>query len=715
MYRLLRVVALGFVTLTYAVPVAAQQQTKTVSASESTDQGEQKTQRDERFVLHNTWLGPVGGFHVVDAGSAPKGTFRLQLGVDFFSASDFLISGDEHDHVGGALSFSWTPLSFLELYGAVLGNSNTNSQSVPQLSQVMGDINLGIKAFHAILPWLIIGGDVGTTFLNSVDDIGIDLAATGFSFRANLSTDFRRLRNAIPLLARLGIQYQLDNSSELVQDVEQQRFNALDDAPTDPQFETRHLITNVERYNLNINRVDRLNISVGAEAPLAVTSDFTISPIVEWQLGIPINRQGYNCPFVPGAGSNTAPMSGTDGCLDQAGFEAFPMMLTMGAKFLPPVRGLAVFAGVDIGLQGTSNFVRELAPLVPYSVFLGAGYAYDTREPEPVVIERERAAVAGSPGVRIQGVVVDAATNAPITRAEVHFTGTSANPLLTNSDGHFASYALPNKGPVMLDIRADGFESATCLVQIPQEQQEVQTRCPLKAAAPTDNATVQVVDDKDAPVVGAMVIFIPVGSRDKASSSAQANLQTDNQGLVSRVLQPGEYTLRIDASDFLMRQQTIRVEAQQKVQVKVTLTAKPQTPLVRVQNDKIVLRKQIHFAPGKAEVSLDSIPIMEEIADVLIRNPEMLRIEIQGHTDNIGKAALNKSLSERRAEAIRTWLIEEAGIDKDRLTAKGFGMEQPLVPNITPSNRARNRRVQFVILERVRAADASSDSKSVAP
>jgi outer membrane protein OmpA-like peptidoglycan-associated protein len=95
----------------------------------------------------------------------------------------------------------------------------------------------------------------------------------------------------------------------------------------------------------------------------------------------------------------------------------------------------------------------------------------------------------------------------------------------------------------------------------------------------------------------------------------------------------------------------------------------------------------------------DSTALMEEVADVMNRNPDIKKIEIQGHTDNTGTREHNQTLSEQRATSVREWLTGH-GIDGGRLEAKGYGQSQPLAPNVTARNRARNRRVQFVIRER---------------
>jgi outer membrane protein OmpA-like peptidoglycan-associated protein len=92
---------------------------------------------------------------------------------------------------------------------------------------------------------------------------------------------------------------------------------------------------------------------------------------------------------------------------------------------------------------------------------------------------------------------------------------------------------------------------------------------------------------------------------------------------------------------------------------------------------------------------------------VLIRNPDLELVEVQGHTDNRGDRALNMRLSQQRAESVRRWLNQH-GVEPDRLTAKGYGPTRPLAPNITQQNRARNRRVQFRIVRRAQLTAAAS-------
>jgi outer membrane protein OmpA-like peptidoglycan-associated protein len=106
--------------------------------------------------------------------------------------------------------------------------------------------------------------------------------------------------------------------------------------------------------------------------------------------------------------------------------------------------------------------------------------------------------------------------------------------------------------------------------------------------------------------------------------------------------------------------------------------------------------KQVHFLHDSSEILPDSQSLVEEIAEALRTRPEIGAVEIQGHTDNSGTPEHNQALSERRAEAVRSALTL-LGIEPNRLVARGYGQQQPLVPNTNVANKAKNRRVQLMI------------------
>ncbi len=120
-------------------------------------------------------------------------------------------------------------------------------------------------------------------------------------------------------------------------------------------------------------------------------------------------------------------------------------------------------------------------------------------------------------------------------------------------------------------------------------------------------------------------------------------------------------------------------------------------PRVEVTKEKVVIREMVFFNTGKATIKQESFNLLEEVAKVLNENKQLKQVRVDGHTDNKGKPAYNLKLSQKRAESVMKFLVGK-GVDKARLTAKGFGLTQPIADNGTEQGRAQNRRVEFTIL-----------------
>ena len=119
--------------------------------------------------------------------------------------------------------------------------------------------------------------------------------------------------------------------------------------------------------------------------------------------------------------------------------------------------------------------------------------------------------------------------------------------------------------------------------------------------------------------------------------------------------------------------------------------------LVVVTTSQIKITQQIHFEFNKSIVKKDSFPILDAVTQVLKDNAS-IKIEVGGHTDNVGNPDYNKKLSQARAESVRKYLVDH-GVSDSRLTAKGYGMDVPIDTNSTDAGRAKNRRVEFVRTE----------------
>lgn len=115
------------------------------------------------------------------------------------------------------------------------------------------------------------------------------------------------------------------------------------------------------------------------------------------------------------------------------------------------------------------------------------------------------------------------------------------------------------------------------------------------------------------------------------------------------------------------------------------------------QPSKTFVLDDVNFETGKADLKIESFPVLDELVAYLNRKDDE-RIEIGGHTDNVGKPAANILLSMERAKSVMTYLITK-GIDTSRLTSKGYGSSVPVVSNATKEGKSINRRTEVKILE----------------
>ncbi len=114
--------------------------------------------------------------------------------------------------------------------------------------------------------------------------------------------------------------------------------------------------------------------------------------------------------------------------------------------------------------------------------------------------------------------------------------------------------------------------------------------------------------------------------------------------------------------------------------------------------EAIKILDRVYFEYNKATIKKVSYEILDGVAKVVLDNPDILLVEVGGHTDNVASDDFNLDLSQKRAEAVRDYLIGR-GVDPERLVAKGYGETAPIDTNKTTKGRANNRRVEFQMLE----------------
>lgn len=120
---------------------------------------------------------------------------------------------------------------------------------------------------------------------------------------------------------------------------------------------------------------------------------------------------------------------------------------------------------------------------------------------------------------------------------------------------------------------------------------------------------------------------------------------------------------------------------------------------VVVVANHIDIREKIQFKPNEAVIESVSFSLLDEIATVIKRNPQIKKLRIEGHASSEGDAGLNERLSDSRARAVRSHLVDHGGIAPDVLEAKGFGSKQAIASNDSEEGREKNRRVEFNIVE----------------
>jgi outer membrane protein OmpA-like peptidoglycan-associated protein len=629
-----------------------------------------------------TMFGAIGLLRTITGDASTPHHFRVGLHLSGFQTDSFLVSGkgsipgDTNSRFTGDLTIGYTPWKYLELYLGLFNSSNKNERvdagrTDPQVILALGDLQLGVKGRYPVVRWLDLALHLGVRFFNGVSGISFDGDSTNFTVDGVASFDLRHAAATanVPLRFHINFGYLLDNSMSLLP----QGQCALS-TMNDPCVRSRV----VETFAYGIGS-SRLRMALAVDAPFNVRN-VGIEPFFEyhWEHAVgdgdaTLFRTLQNDPSVP-----SDRLTGQD-----------LQYLTFGVRVRPWV-GLILDAGMDVGIQSPGF---QYGPPVPqWNLILGAAYAYDpARVPsktkmvtKTITREISRAPVEG----RVRGVVRDAKTRKPIGGALVRYLNQRLNPQASGDDGTFVSYGLP-PGAQQLEISRDDYEPLRVDAQV-----VARAETPLEALlVPRPPAAGQVrghvSDSTGAPVTATVRFTSSVGSIIDAD--------IEGPGSYTAKLPAGDYTMDVTANGYLAKQHAVSVLAGQVQTVDVVLGKKPASSHVTLTRNEIVIKGTIHFGTNNAEIKPDGQQLLDEVADVMVRNPQIRRVRIEGHTDNRGNPLKNLELSKMRAAAVMAYLVKQ-GIDAQRLESEGYGASQPLVPNLTPANRALNRRVTFRIL-----------------
>jgi OmpA-OmpF porin, OOP family len=137
--------------------------------------------------------------------------------------------------------------------------------------------------------------------------------------------------------------------------------------------------------------------------------------------------------------------------------------------------------------------------------------------------------------------------------------------------------------------------------------------------------------------------------------------------------------------------------------------------VAEITETAIALHDRVEFATAKDKIEgAKSFAVLDAVLAILSSHPEVLLVEVQGHTDSAGLAAANRKLSQKRAEAVVNYLVSK-GVDAARLVPKGYGPDKPLADNKTAKGRQTNRRVELLILNKKKAPAPSPPPSPTPP
>ncbi|HVZ74256.1 MAG TPA: OmpA family protein [Polyangia bacterium] len=606
-------------------------------------------------------MGPIGLYRISTAEVGPVNHLRLALHGSYFSTTNFLVKGDSDARVDGSFSFGYTPHEYLEIFGAILTSSNRNRRNSagetparrdPELIKSFGDLVLGPKVSVPVSRGMLLGFELGFRFLSSISDLSVSPSSTSLWFGPVYTLDLRPLAHA-PLRFHVNANYYLDNSGNLID------FSD----PTISKF-TRE----VASFAYDIAG-SRLRFGLGMDVPLEqITAPVPLTLFGEYHAEIVTSSAIAAFANEPGDTHNR----------DQQWF-------TLGAR-ARVFHGLTADAGVDVRLA--SFGFQYGTPLAPYNIRFGVSFPLDIDAfTRPTIITRtvERPSNSGPAAAPaaleepVPGTVKSGRDGKPVGGVMVNVVNRPLGRVATDPDGRFQTPSLP-PGPAVLEFTAPGFESqkVTANVQLGHTKK---VDVVLTAKVLTGNVRGRVVDGQGHPLQASL----------RFSGADAFSAQADANGNFSAALPVGPYRVTAEMPQLPPKDVALEITDGHDSQLEIVMKA-PNTD-VTLTADGIAFKSPIKFKGANAKLDAKMQTALDGVVDILTDHPEIRVLRVEAYWDS-SAGAKAKALTEGQAKAIKDYLVKK-GIGDGRIEAVGLGAEHPLVPNIGPVNKAKNRRVEF--------------------
>ena len=352
-----------------------------------------------------------------------------------------------------------------------------------------------------------------------------------------------------------------------------------------------------------------------------------------------------------------------------------PILISPGLRFSSK-GGFNVDLGADFRVSTKDEADPDTAYSVPtgwgaappWSLHMGFSFNYDFIVPPKA-----------PPAGLIVGIVIDAETDKPlgamISFPELPDTvagGIAADPVT----GKYEK-SIP---PGAIRIRADkeGYAPGKKAVVVKEGETIIVDFELKRKVIPKGKMTGKVTDRFSGAPVGATISF--------PGTQVTPVVSDLGTGIYDTYLPPGTYTVEISSEGYISQAAPVAIEQDKTFVQNFELLPK---------GGKLSLRG-INFEFGKAVIKPESYPILNEAVE-LLQKSSRVKVEIQGHTDSVGSDASNQKLSNKRANSVMKYLVQQ-GIDAWRLTARGYGESVPVASNKNDAGRAQNRRIDFLIL-----------------
>jgi outer membrane protein OmpA-like peptidoglycan-associated protein len=339
-------------------------------------------------------------------------------------------------------------------------------------------------------------------------------------------------------------------------------------------------------------------------------------------------------------------------------------MLTPGLRITFPF-GLNVDAAVDINMTSEDTAQGVVKPW-DWQAIGGLSYCYDFVPAVP----------PAPPTGTIAGRLTDAATGDPL-EGEVSFPGTGVPSVYSDMSGAFTASGVP-VGEVTVSVAKEGYIPQDMVAMVVKNKITAQDFALEKKPIPKGTIAGKVTDRATGMPIAATISFpgtdVPSVMTDAAT------------GTYSVTVTAGSYTVNATADGY----------APMSGMVSAAQNRTATQDFVLLSTVAKITLKGITFASGKSVIQPESYSVLDDAARMLNDYPNV-RVEIAGYTDSRGSGSKNLKLSQGRADAVRTYLIDK-GIAADRLVAKGYGEADPVASNKTSAGRAENRRIEFHVI-----------------